>query len=201
MWDTITIESDNVPLLQASLHVHKHEYSPTLSKEPTCTEEEIRTYTCVCGDSYTEPVEKTAHTPGDWETVKEPTEFEAGKAVKKCTECGKPLEEKVLPKLELLKSVALKDVNIYYKASTILKPEINATSGIKATVAYNSSNPNVASVGADGNVKAIKKGTATITCTVTDQYGNTVKDTCKVTVNYTAWQWVIIILLFGWIWY
>ncbi len=44
-------------------------------------------------------------------------------------------------------------------------------------------------------------GTATITCTVTDSNGNTVQDTCKVTVKYSFGQWLIVILLFGWIWH
>ena len=64
-----------------------------------------------------------------------------------------------------------------------------------------SSNPKVASVDESGNVKALKQGNATITVTVTDQYGNVVKDTCTVTVKYTFIQWIIKILLFGWIWY
>ena len=37
--------------------------------------------------------------------------------------------------------------------------------------------------------------------TVTDEFGNTVSAACNVTVNYTAWQWIIMILLFGWLWY
>lgn len=49
--------------------------------------------------------------------------------------------------------------------------------------------------------KLTKKGTATITCTVTDSNGNTVTDTCNVTVKYNFGQWLIVIILFGWIWY
>lgn len=33
---------------------HKHEYTANLTTNPTCTEEGVMTYTCSCGDSYTE---------------------------------------------------------------------------------------------------------------------------------------------------
>ena len=100
-----------------------------------------------------------------------------------------------------VKSVSVDSVTMNYKASTTIKPKIDADEGITYTVQYESSNPKVVSVDENGNVKALKKGNATITVTVTDQYGNVVKDTCTVTVKYTFFQWIIKILLFGWIWY
>ena len=100
-----------------------------------------------------------------------------------------------------IKSVSIDNVTMNYKSSTTIKPKINADDGVTYTVKYESSNPKVASVDENGNVKALKKGNATITVTVTDQYGNVVKDTCTVTVKYTFIQWIIKILLFGWIWY
>lgn len=33
---------------------HKHEYTANLTTNPTCTEEGVMTYTCSCGDTYTE---------------------------------------------------------------------------------------------------------------------------------------------------
>ena len=100
-----------------------------------------------------------------------------------------------------VKSVSVDNVTLNYKASTTIKPKVDADEEITYTVTYESSNPKVASVDENGNVKALKKGNATITVTVTDQYGNVVKDTCNVTVKYTFFQWIIMILLFGWIWY
>ncbi len=42
-----------------------HAYSSEITKPATCQEEGIRTYTCPdCGKTYTEAIEKTAHTPG-----------------------------------------------------------------------------------------------------------------------------------------
>lgn len=52
---------------------HKHSYTEEITKEATCTEEGEKTYTCDCGDSYTEKIPMTEHHYGDDD---------------KCTECG-----------------------------------------------------------------------------------------------------------------
>ena len=88
-----------------------------------------------------------------------------------------------------------------YKSTYMLSPEVKADNGAKYTIKYESSNTKVATVGEDGKIYGAKKGNATITCTVTDNYGNVVKDSCNVNVEYSTGQWLIIILLFGWIWY
>ena len=51
---------------------HKHSYTETITKEPTCTEAGEKTYTCDCGDSYTEEIPAKGH------------HFEDGE----CTDCG-----------------------------------------------------------------------------------------------------------------
>ena len=100
-------------------------------------------------------------------------------------------------------SVKIDDISLNYKKSTTLKPTIKADDGAKYKVEYSTSNAKVATVDRNGKVTATKRGsgTATITCTVTDSNGNVVKDTCKVNVSLTWWQWIITIVLFGWIWY
>ena len=98
-------------------------------------------------------------------------------------------------------SVSISNLSLNYKASSTLKPTIKAESNAEYTVKYSSSNTKVATVDKNGKVIATGTGNATITCTVTDSCGNTVKDTCEVTVSYAWWQWIIVIVLFGWIWY
>lgn len=98
-------------------------------------------------------------------------------------------------------SVSISNLSLNYKASSTLKPTVNAEEGTKYTIEYSSSDANVATVDKNGKVYAAGTGNATITCTVTDSWGNVVADTCKVTVGYAWWQWIIIIVLFGWIWY
>jgi hypothetical protein len=92
-------------------------------------------------------------------------------------------------------------ISMNYKDSTTITPTINADEVLKYTVSYSSSNDSVVSVDQNGNIATRDKGSATITVTVTDEYGNTVSDTCDVEVKYTWWQWIIVIVLFGWIWY
>lgn len=40
---------------------HVHDYTVVITKEPTCTENGEKTYTCECGDSYTEVIPKLGH--------------------------------------------------------------------------------------------------------------------------------------------
>ena len=41
---------------------HTHDYVDEITKDPTCTEDGVKTFVCSCGDSYTEAVEKLGHT-------------------------------------------------------------------------------------------------------------------------------------------
>ena len=93
------------------------------------------------------------------------------------------------------------NATLNYKSTYMLSPEITADKGAKYTVKYSSSNTKVAAVDENGKIYGAKKGNATITCTVTDSYGNVVTDKCNVNVDYSGSQWFIIIVLFGWIWY
>lgn len=52
---------------------HTHAYAAAIAKEPTCTEPGEKTFTCACGDSYTEAVPAKGHTYG---------------ADDRCTGCG-----------------------------------------------------------------------------------------------------------------
>ncbi|MGN0623108.1 MAG: leucine-rich repeat domain-containing protein, partial [Oscillospiraceae bacterium] len=41
---------------------HTHSYTSKITKAATCTATGVRTYTCSCGDTYTQTIAKTAHT-------------------------------------------------------------------------------------------------------------------------------------------
>ena len=60
---------------------HKHNYKSEVTTEPTCTKEGILTYTCECGDSYTEKIPAVGH-KYIWEDNGDGTETQ------KCTVCG-----------------------------------------------------------------------------------------------------------------
>ncbi len=107
----------------------------------------------------------------------------------------------VVEKLGKINFVDIGNISMDYKASTTITPAINVDSGVEYTVTYSSSDNSVVAVDENGKLTATGTGSATITCTVTDEHGNVVTDTCEVEVSYNWWQWIIVILLFGWIWY
>lgn len=86
-------------------------------------------------------------------------------------------------------------VAMNYKASHT----ISITSNYAADeLTWTSSNEKVATVDENGNVYASGTGSATITVTSAD---GLVNESCEVSVSYQWWEWIIIIVLFGWIWY
>lgn len=92
---------------------HTHSYTESITKEPTCTEEGEKTYTCGCGDSYTEEIPAKGHNYKDGicsecgekdpdhkhsyteSITKEPTCTEAGEKTYTCG-CGDSYTE-VIP--------------------------------------------------------------------------------------------------------
>ena len=89
-----------------------------------------------------------------------------------------------------------KDININYKETLKLSTDISDSS--ENTIVWQSSNPEVATVDENGNITATGSGTATITATIE---GTDISDSCKITVSYAWWQWLIRIFLLGFIWY
>lgn len=65
-WNKIRIHTTgNSDLLDANIiFVHTHEYSQT-TINPTCTQDGLITFTCECGDSYTETVASKGHSYND----------------------------------------------------------------------------------------------------------------------------------------
>lgn len=183
-----------------------HSYKESVIAEADCTSDGEILYTCErCEDSYTQTNPASGHNESDWIVTVAPTKKTDGKQVKKCTSCGVVLAEEILPKTlgpnDKVHSVTIDNVSINYKDSASLYPRINVADEVNYSVKYTSSDSSVATVDENGNVYGAGKGNATITCTVTDEFGNIVSDTCDVEVSYQWWQWIIVIVLFGWIWY
>ena len=87
-------------LCHVKVAVCNHEYDKVVT-DPTCTEKGYTTYTCKkCGDSYTgDYTEPLGHEFGEWETVKEATEDEAGLEKRSCKRCGEE-ETREIPRKE-----------------------------------------------------------------------------------------------------
>ena len=90
-----------------------------------------------------------------------------------------------------------KDLFINYKESFLLQADITPKNADNKNIIWSTSDKNVATVDENGKVTAVGKGTAVITAT-TEDGGFTAE--CEVTVKYSWWQWIMYILLFGFIW-
>lgn len=65
---------------------HKHSYTSKVTKTATCKAEGVKTYTCSCGDTYTESIAKAPHKYTD--KVTKPTCTNGGYTTHTCSECG-----------------------------------------------------------------------------------------------------------------
>jgi len=54
----------------------------------TCTEDGVKTFTCSCGDAYTEPVATTGHVWGEWEVTTKALVGKSGTEKRSCTVCS-----------------------------------------------------------------------------------------------------------------
>jgi hypothetical protein len=176
------------------------EYTAVITP-PTCTEYGYTTYTCACCSySYTDDYTHPAHKPGEYVTVKEPSYEETGLKQLNCSACGELLDEEEIPRLIYVSSCELNaaELELTYKSSSALTAEVLPPDAYNKGLIWSSSDESVVTVDESGGLYAAGRGSAIITLTSAD--GNA-SSSCKVTVKYTFWQWVIIILLFGWIWY
>ncbi len=171
-----------------------------LTTPATCTEIGVETRYCSrCNVTQTRDVDKSAHVFGEWKITTAPTTISDGVKTRYCKNCD-AFETESVGKLKSI-SVKLNNIETNYKKSGQLEPKITNPDNVGCKVEYKSSDPKCVIVDTDGNYFAVKTGSAKITCTVTDEYGKVTTAECKVNVKYSTVQWIIIIVLFGWIWY
>jgi len=139
------------------------------------------------------------HFWGEWVVTIKPTKESEGTKIRKCSVCEET-ETSSVP-IGKVNKVTINDFTVKYKDAYKIVPKVEIDENVDYTVTYTSSNPDVVTVDKNGNVTTNYRGTATVTCTVTDEFGNEVKDTCQVEVKLKWWQWIIWILLWGWLWY
>lgn len=77
-------EKPTEPATQA----HAHSYTATVTKQPTCTAEGVKTFRCSCGDSYTETIPAAGHIFGAYVYNNDATEAADGTETAACTICG-----------------------------------------------------------------------------------------------------------------
>ncbi len=131
--------------------------------------------------------------------------FKSGDVTVTMTNCS--ISEKgntiaLFPQIKDLTGFILSEtsVSMNYKDTVTLTYSPEAPKG--SNVTWKSSNESVVTVDENGNVYASGTGDATVTCTVTNAKGDVISEaSCEFSVSYTVLQWIIIILLFGWLWY
>lgn len=82
--DIVLCEAEETPVVPD----HEHSYVLVEEKDATCTEDGYKKYACECGDEYTEVIEATGHTWGEWEVTKEATCTDEGEMTRTCSVCG-----------------------------------------------------------------------------------------------------------------
>ena len=104
--EAATCEDDGLKYLECSCGKHKtskikatgHDYEGKVTKEPTCEETGVRTYTCKnCGDSYEEEIEANGHSKIR-EVVKLPTCTGRGQQRITCKNCDLDALQGIMPK-------------------------------------------------------------------------------------------------------
>lgn len=92
------VQEEEIP---AGIESHKHEYTSTITKQPTCTQKGVRTYTCKtkeCGDTYTEEIAALGHQYGEWQVTVAPTSETEGVQQQVCSRCG-DIQKQAIQKL------------------------------------------------------------------------------------------------------
>ena len=172
---------------------------------PTCDSWGYVYHECAgCGyhwiDSYFPP----QHSPGEWEIVQSATAEHEGLRERHCTVCGELTDSESFPYVPPEPQYVEEVVTVYGVESTEtlrvrFKDSVQARHAKDAeALTWTSDNPDVLSVDQDGNVTGLRRGTGSVSYSSADGLYSGV---CTVTVYYSFWQWVLIILCFGWIWY
>ena len=163
---------------------HVCSYTSKLTKAPTCTETGIRTYTCSCGNSYTETVSAKGHNYGEWIVTVEPTINSSGEKVRHCTACGNS-QTQVINRLTNEDGIVVitppSTTVISYGDTLILYANINLYALPEGcTIVWSVIGSGVTLVpsedGLSCNVTSVQNGDVTIIATVVDANGEAVTD-------------------------
>ena len=193
-WAKIEIDDSNVELENANIHYnydpnHTHSYTSSITKQPTCTAEGIRTFKCNCGDTYTETIPAKGHTAVTDKAVPATCTTNGKTAGSHCSVCGKVIKAQTVIKAKGHKSsnwIVDKPAAIGVKGSkhkectvchkVLEKAEIPALSETDIS----SANVTLSTTSYTYNGKA-KKPTATVTLN-----GKTLKKDVDYTVKYSS---------------
>ena len=68
--------------------IHEHAYTESITTEATCEADGLKTFTCECGVSYTEPITTTGHSYGEYVYNNDASTSADGTETATCAVCG-----------------------------------------------------------------------------------------------------------------
>ena len=115
---TVLVRYDNADrdnsIFKVSVTLHTHSYTSSVTVIPTCMGEGLMTYTCDCGDSYTEILPATGeHQWRDWIVDTEPTYVTEGEEIRTCETCD-TVDKRSVPVKEYVNRFTDVKANAWY---------------------------------------------------------------------------------------
>ena len=170
-----------------SAHVSHNWDEGVVTKEPTCTETGIKTYTCTeCNGTKTEEIPALGHTWSNWTTTSEATVFAKEVQKRTCSVCKTTETREVGNKLKATMKVSANTVPLKVKQS-IRNFKVTGMAKGDSVKSWKSSNTKIVKVSgkANGTCKiSAQKRTGTARITITLKSG--LKKTIKIKVQKSA---------------
>ena len=151
---------------EPATQAHAHSYTATVTKQPTCTAEGVKTFRCSCGDSYTEAISAAGHVFGAYVYNNDATEAADGTETAACTICGAK---------DTRTAAGTKIVHVHNYTAAVTKAATCAEEGVKTYTcscgsSYTETVPVIAHSFGDyiynDDATTEKDGTKTATCSV-----------------------------------
>ena len=170
-----------------SVHVSHNWDEGVITKEPTCTEAGIKTYTCTeCNGTKTEEIPALGHTWSSWTTTSEATVFAKEVQKRTCSVCKTTETREIGNKLKATMKVSANTVPLKVKQS-IRNFKVTGMAKGDSVKSWKSSNTKIVKVSgkANGTCKiSAQKRTGTARITITLKSG--LKKTIKIKVQKSA---------------
>ena len=180
-WAKIDIGNYNGCLNGANIHYnyspHEHSYTEEITKQPTCTEEGEKIFTCDCGDTYTEIVPAKGHTEVIDKAVPATCTTDGKTEGSHCSVCGEVIKAQTV----------IKATGHKYDDGKITKQPTCTETGVKTYTCSECGATKAETIKANGHTEVIDKAVPA-TCT-TD--GKTEGSHCSVCGEVIKAQTVI----------
>ena len=150
-WAKIDIGNYNGCLNGANIHYnyspHEHSYTEELTKQPTCTEEGEKIFTCDCGDTYTEIIPAKGHTEVIDKAVPATCTTDGKTEGSHCSVCGEVIKAQTV----------IKATGHKYDDGKITKQPTCTAEGVKTYTCLECGDTKTETIKANGHTEVIDK--------------------------------------------